>query len=799
MAKASVTITANDQLTPGLLQAKKSLMQFEQQTKKIGDTLSKVFNVTAIVLGLGKLTSELSKCVSEYTEAEKVSKRLIAVWENVGSATGKSAREVDDYAEALEKVTYFSSESIKEAALLLASTESLNQEGFEKTLELSADLAAALGEDIPSAAQTLAKAMVAPDEGFKSLKKVGIAFTDSEKDQIKTLIEANKLYEAQDMILGKVEERYQGVAEAINATPSGKLDAIKDTLGDIRESLGRGIMDALDPAFTFILTMLQKISNWAKDHLDQKEFWANAATSTPHSLYSNYSEAFLTERQTESMEMLAEQLNLMRTNPWGSLLEEKFGQNLTDILQQNSGRVMDVAIKAAIEKYGPNYSDIIGSYEGFADIIAEQYNPLVSQLNNINGALDEYVNAVTVETPGVGGVGGTSVTVTNALMDFLGKYGNSSSDYQKAQYEKIIQEASALMGQFYTNGILDMEWLKEWGGISSEQEALAIYNQLGQVVETYSAKIADLTKNNETIEPTELEQILSKYGKSSSAYQIKLINDEIDSVMAQYENASAEEQTYLNQIVGNLIEQRYAIEKGNEIAEEANSNIIELVKNPQLEAFGSGVLNSFTSNLGKAGDQFNKLTSNMASMGTKLGILMTVLDPIIRGLGEELSPILDQITDTVLLPLIEVGKAVGSVIAPILEALAPILQTLGTGIVVVAGVFEWVGQLLRHWAASFVNAFTWLTGYRMSDPGSPGNIVDFVNNKVDAYHNATNGVSGTDGATQTAISQASYRGATSVTINIYQEAPVVGDNGMRQFAQMIRDEFEALDYYGVSA
>ena len=44
-----------------------------------------------------------------------------------------------------------------------------------------------------------------------------------------------------------------------------------------------------------------------------------------------------------------------------------------------------------------------------------------------------------------------------------------------------------------------------------------------------------------------------------------------------------------------------------------------------------------------------------------------------------------------------------------------------------------------------------------------------------------------------------YRGATSVTINIYQEAPVVGDNGMRQFAQMIRDEFEALDYYGVTA
>jgi hypothetical protein len=34
-----------------------------------------------------------------------------------------------------------------------------------------------------------------------------------------------------------------------------------------------------------------------------------------------------------------------------------------------------------------------------------------------------------------------------------------------------------------------------------------------------------------------------------------------------------------------------------------------------------------------------------------------------------------------------------------------------------------------------------------------------------------------------------------VTINIYQQAPVVGSDGMRAFARMIRGEFEKLDYY----
>jgi hypothetical protein len=53
-------------------------------------------------------------------------------------------------------------------------------------------------------------------------------------------------------------------------------------------------------------------------------------------------------------------------------------------------------------------------------------------------------------------------------------------------------------------------------------------------------------------------------------------------------------------------------------------------------------------------------------------------------------------------------------------------------------------------------------------------------------------------STGTAVSSASYQGATQVTINIYQEAPVVGEGGMRAFAKMIKTEFDELEYYGVA-
>ena len=117
-----------------------------------------------------------------------------------------------------------------------------------------------------------------------------------------------------------------------------------------------------------------------------------------------------------------------------------------------------------------------------------------------------------------------------------------------------------------------------------------------------------------------------------------------------------------------------------------------------------------------------------------------------------------------------------------------------------------VVQTLQHWVATLMNWLASLNlmgwqpfaGLRTSDPGSPGDYGSYIRGKwndIDAAFDQTQ--SGTPTSTATAVSSAGYQGATHVTINIYQEAPVVGDGGMRAFARMIRDEFDQLSYYGV--
>ena len=278
------------------------------------------------------------------------------------------------------------------------------------------------------------------------------------------------------------------------------------------------------------------------------------------------------------------------------------------------------------------------------------------------------------------------------------------------------------------------------------------------------------------------------------------------------------------------------------------------------EKFANSVMNQVTSKLGEAGSVISSFTTNISSMGGALGSTMTLLEFVFDGLAETLGPTLDTLTTLLIEPLKEVGRVVGAllvplldmlmpllaqldawivglldtlmtalkpfidivvsvispilqVIASILEALTPVLSFFAKIVIAVTGTIEYVIQGFNHWVAGLLNGlanisiFGWkpFKNLSMKDPGDPGNYKAFMDNKfsaVDQSFDYAKGkvdswATGETTSTSTSVTSAGYQGATQVTINIYQQAPVVGDGGMRAFAQMIRSEFESMNYYGV--
>lgn len=274
----------------------------------------------------------------------------------------------------------------------------------------------------------------------------------------------------------------------------------------------------------------------------------------------------------------------------------------------------------------------------------------------------------------------------------------------------------------------------------------------------------------------------------------------------------------------------------------------------QGSAFGSSVISSMTSSLGQAGEVAGKLAQNMATMGPLLGAIATALEYVFQGLAETLGPILNEFVQFGIEPLKELGRVIGDILIPvfedlmplvedsanflmgifnilgivlkpviqvisgslrpvismitnIFEALVPVLKVLGKIFVTVTGTIQYVVQTLQHWVAMLMNWLASLNlmgwkpfeGLKTTDPGSPGKYGDYIKSKwsdIDAAFEQSSTAG--SASTQTAVSSAGYQGATHVTINIYQEAPVVGDAGMRQFARMIKSQFDELSYFGVT-
>ena len=264
------------------------------------------------------------------------------------------------------------------------------------------------------------------------------------------------------------------------------------------------------------------------------------------------------------------------------------------------------------------------------------------------------------------------------------------------------------------------------------------------------------------------------------------------------------------------------------------------------------IVSDFGSQLGEAGTVLNSVISNTSKYGALVGGIVTAVHYVTEGFAEVVSGQLAELVKYIIKPLKEIGRIIGELLIPVisaiipvfrdiadfliplfraigaalrpiieiistlspllsiitnvLDALVPVFKFFAKIVVTITGTIQYVIQVLQHWVASVMN---WLAdlnilgwqpfaGLRMNDPGSPGSYSSFIKNKwseVDAAFEATPSSST---STETAVASASYQGATHVTINIYQEAPVVGDGGMRQFARMIRSEFENMSYYGVT-
>lgn len=195
-------VTAADGITGAFPSASRSV-----------DGLAGAFSILA--LNAAAAAHYLFQAAQDAEEERRGLARLQTVLESTGRTHEITAGQIDTMAQSLEDYANIDKQAVMDATARLATYDSIASSLFERILNSAADLSAVFGTDISSAVSDLGRVMEDPIDGLTRLRRQGIMISGEMEDQIASLVEQNRLYDAQVLILDEIDSKVEGAAEKI--------------------------------------------------------------------------------------------------------------------------------------------------------------------------------------------------------------------------------------------------------------------------------------------------------------------------------------------------------------------------------------------------------------------------------------------------------------------------------------------------------------------------------------------------------------------------------------------------------
>lgn len=232
--------------------AGKNLQSVGESMVGIGSKMS--IAITAPFIAFGKVA------VDAATESAQAMAQVEAALKSMGPEAGKTSAQLKTAAEQLQHLSTFDDDDIlKSVTANMLTFGNVTGETFDRAQQAAVDLSARLGQDLQSSAIQVGKALNDPIKGVTALTRVGVSFTQQQKDQIKAMVEAGDTAGAQAIILGELEKQFGGAAKAQrDATPSA---ALQEAWRNFQETIGAIVAKVLPPLTDMLTRVLEGFNN----------------------------------------------------------------------------------------------------------------------------------------------------------------------------------------------------------------------------------------------------------------------------------------------------------------------------------------------------------------------------------------------------------------------------------------------------------------------------------------------------------------------------------------------------------
>lgn len=269
-----------------------------------------------ITIGLIGVNALINKGVDEFARYEQQVLKFQQAMEGTGRNLAKPTSDLLAFAEKLEASSLQSSDAILQASAIFASFDKIPTDKIQQLVQLSADLSARFGGDLTKNALTLAKAMQSPASAAETLRRKGLALTQTEKTLLEVWAETGQTLRAQNFLMDK----YASLSGAAAAEADGLVGAnhrLSDAFGDLTRNLVQtlGITDLFKASkeagadfFSGVNNEINRIAIRSREGITQLgTLFANAAR-----LFSDVSKEELEAATNEADEMIKREKELTK-------------------------------------------------------------------------------------------------------------------------------------------------------------------------------------------------------------------------------------------------------------------------------------------------------------------------------------------------------------------------------------------------------------------------------------------------------------------------------------------------------
>lgn len=253
MAEKKVTIAYETDYDGKAAQtAQADLKKTADEAKKAGDASKEAGNkgktgFENMAMGIGKAVAAFAAAkgvidffassVTAANENTRAVNTLAAAYQAVGYTAEGAMKQAQDFATKMQNLTGIADEAFLNAQRLLANYGVVGAKAQE-AVQAAYALSIGTGRDFASTMDLIARAAAGQTS---SLSRLGI--------QIDKNIEGSAKFDA---VLAQINERFGATAQAAMGDSTTKLNALKESWGDFKEQVGKGLNEGLVPAVDFL-------------------------------------------------------------------------------------------------------------------------------------------------------------------------------------------------------------------------------------------------------------------------------------------------------------------------------------------------------------------------------------------------------------------------------------------------------------------------------------------------------------------------------------------------------------------